>query len=105
MANEKLEQITAENETFEIDGQEFTVNPLSVRQFTKAQLKGEQDEGKALLEMFYYSLQEEEEMSRDDIANAPAKFMVPLQETVMEINDFEDFFSEEEKQEALNKLR
>lgn len=104
MANEKLEQITASNKTFEVDGQSFTVNPLTVKQFTQAQLKGQNDEGAALLEMFYFSLQQEEDISREDIKNAPAKFMVPLQDAVMEINDFEDFFDEDEIQEAHNKL-
>lgn len=105
MGNDKLEKITAENKTFEVDGETFTVNPLTVEQFTKSQIHGQNDEGKALIEMFYYSLQEEEDITRQDLRDAPAKFMVPLQETVMEVNDFEDFFSEEEKQEALNKLQ
>jgi len=105
MTNEKLERITAENKTIEIDGENFTVNPLTVQQFTQAQLKGEDNEAVALQEMFYYSLQEEEDISRDDIKQAPAKFMVALQDAVMELNDFEDFFDEDEIQEAQNKLR
>lgn len=105
MSNEKLEQITAENKSFEVDGVEFTVNPLTVEQFTKSQLKGQNDEGKALIEMFYHSLRDEEDITRQDLRDAPAKFMVPLQEAVMEVNDFEDFFSEEERQEALKELR
>jgi hypothetical protein len=44
-------------------------------------------------------------MTKEDIAGAPAKFMVPLQETVMEVNDFEDFFDEDEIQAAQNKLQ
>lgn len=105
MTNEKLEQLVADNKTIEIDGVEFTLNPLTVKQFTKAQLKGQNDEAAALVEMMYYSLQEEEDLSREDLQNAPAKLLVPLQEAVMELNDFEDFFDEDEKQEALNKLQ
>lgn len=105
MGNEKLEQIVADNKTFEVDGQTFEIEPLTVQEFTRAQLKGEQDEGVALVEMFYHSLKDTEEMTRSDIKGAPAKFMVPLQEAVMEVNDFEDFFDKEEIQEARNKLR
>jgi len=105
MANEKLEQITASNKTIEVEGVDFTLNPLSVRQFTQAQLKGEDNEAEALIEMMYFSLEEEEDISRKELREAPAKLLVPLQEAVMELNDFEDFFDEEDKQEALEKLR
>lgn len=105
MTNDKLKRITADNKTIEISGEQFTVNPLTVGQFTKAQLKGEDNEAAALQEMFYYSLQEEEDISRQDIKDAPAKFMVKLQEVVMELNDFEDFFDEDEIQEARKKLQ
>lgn len=105
MTNEKLKQITADNETFKVEETQFEVKPLTVEEFTRAQMKGEKDEGAALREMFYHSLKDTEGMSREDIAGAPAKFMVPLQETVMEINDFDDFFDEDEIQEAQNKLR
>lgn len=103
MSNEKLERITASNKTIEVDGEQFTVNPLTVEQFAKSQLKGEENEAEALLEMMYFSLSQEEDISRQDLRDAPAKFLVPVQETVMELNDFEDFFDEDEIQEALNK--
>ena len=105
MTHDKLKQITADNKTFEVDGTEFEIEPLTVKSFTRAQMKGEENEGVALREMFYHSLKNTEEMSREDIANAPAKFMVPLQEAVMEINDFEDFFDDDEIQEARQKLQ
>lgn len=105
MAHDKLEQIEADNKTFTVDDTEFEVEPLTVKEFTRAQIKGQNEEGIALRELFYHSLKNTEGMTKEDIAGAPAKFMVPLQETVMEVNDFEDFFDEDEIQEAQNKLQ
>lgn len=105
MTNEKIEQITADNKTIDIDGTQFTINPLTVNEFLKAQLIGQnQNEKEALLEMFKYSLKEED-INKQGIKDAPAKFMQKVQNAVTEINDFEDFFEDEEKQEALNKLQ
>lgn len=105
MTNEKLEQITADNKTIEIDGVEFTLTPLTNQQFLKAQMKGQSDEAAGLTEMMYHALSEKEDIDREGIKNAPAKMLKPVQDALMEMNDFEDFFDEDEKQEALNKLQ
>jgi len=105
MTNEKLERLAAQGKTVKIDDTEFEINPLTVNQFVQAQVKGQkQDEGAALMEMLYHSL-ENEDIDRNGIKNAPAKIIKPLQEAVTEVNDFEDFFNEDEKQEALSKLQ
>lgn len=105
MTNEKLEKIAAQGTKVKINDTEFEVNPLTVNQFVQAQMKGEkQDQGAALLEMLYHSLSNED-IDRNGLKNAPAKIIKPLQDAVTEVNDFEDFFNEEEKQEALSKLQ
>jgi len=105
MTDNKLEQITADGTTIEIDDVEFDVKPLTMNEFLKAQIIGQnKDQGKALLHMLYQSL-DEEDISKDDLRNAPAKLIGPLQEAVEDVNDFGDFFDEDEKQEALNKLQ
>lgn len=102
MTNEKLEQITADESTIEIDGVEFELAPLTNQQFLKAQMKGEDNQAAGLLEMMYYALRNED-IDRQGIKDAPAKVMKPIQDEIMEMNDFEDFFDEDDKQEALNK--
>lgn len=105
MTNEKLEQIAATGKTVEVDDVEFHVKPMKMKDFLKAQQVGQDNAGEGLLEMLYHSLKEEEDISKDGLREAPAKLMKPLQDAVNEVNDFEDFFSEEEKQEALNRLQ
>lgn len=104
MVNEKLEKIAANGQTVEIDDVSFEVKPLTTDQFLKAQIIGEnQDQGKALIHMLTASL--DEDINKQGLKEAPAKVLKPLQDAVTEVNDFEDFFSEDEKQEALNKLQ
>jgi len=105
MVHEKIEQIRAENKSFEVDGTSFEVEPLTTKEFLAAQMKGEDDESQALREILYHSVNDTEGMNREDIDAAPAKFTVALQDVVMEVNDFEDFFDEAEIQEARQKLQ
>ncbi len=104
MTNEKIEQLVADGKTVEVDGVEFQVEPLTVNEFLKAQMISQnKDEGRALLHMLDASL--DEDIDKQGLKEAPAKLIKPLQEAVTEVNDFEDFFDEEEQQEALEKLR
>jgi len=105
MTNEKLEKLTAEGKTVEIDDVEFDVKPLTMKEFLKSQQIGQDNQGEGLLEMLYHSLKKDEEITKQGLKEAPAKVLKPLQDAVNEVNDFEDFFDEDEKQEALNKLQ
>lgn len=105
MTDEKIEQIVASGKTVTVDETDFKISPLTVKEFLKAQMIGQnQDQGKALLQMLHDSLKEED-ISKDGLRDAPAKLIKPLQEAVTEVNDFEDFFDEDEQQEALEKLQ
>ena len=96
MTHDKIEQITAQGTTVEIDGVNFKVNPLTTKEFLKAQVIGEQkDEGQAMLHMLQQSLKEEG-MSKKDVEAAPAKFTMNIQDAIEEVNDFEDFFEQDE---------
>jgi len=103
MTNEKLEQITADDRTIEVDGVEFTLSPLTNQQFLKAQMKGSEKEADGLFEMMYFTLSQEQDIDRQGLKDAQAKIMQPVQEEMMEMNNFDDFFDEDEKQEALKK--
>lgn len=105
MTNEKLQKITADGQTVEIDEVEFNVKPMTMKDFLKAQQVGQDNQGEGLLEMLYHSLKKEEDITKQGLKEAPAKVLKPLQDAVNEVNDFEDFFDEDEKQEALNKLQ
>ena len=105
MTNEKIEQLVSDNKTIEIDDVEFEVNPLTTKQFLKTQVIGQnQDKGEAMLYMLDKSL-ENEDINKQGIRDSPAKFVMALQDVVEEVNDFGDFFDEDEKQEALEKLQ
>ena len=105
MTNEKLEKLTADGKTVEIDDVEFDVKPLTMKEFLKSQQIGQDNQGEGLLEMLYHSLKKDEEITKQGLKDAPAKVLKPLQDAVNEVNDFEDFFDEDEKQEALKKLQ
>ena len=96
MTHDKIEQITAQNTSVEVDDVEFTINPLTTKEFLKAQVIGEnKDEGEAMLHMLQQSLKEEG-MSKEDVEEAPAKFTMAVQDAIEEVNDFEDFFEQDE---------
>lgn len=102
MTDNKIEQITADGTTITVDDVEFKITPLTMKEFLKAQVIAEdKDQGAALMHMMHASL--DEDLSKSDLRNAPAKLIMPLQDAVEEVNDFEDFFDEDEVQEALNK--
>jgi len=103
MTDNKIEQITADDRTIEVDGVEFTLSPLTNQQFLKAQMKGSEKEADGLFEMMYFTLSQEQDIDRQGLKDAPAKLMQPVQEEMMEMNNFDDFFDEDEKQEALKK--
>jgi len=105
MTNEKIEQLVSDNVTVDIDGTSFEVNPITTKEFLKAQVIGNsQDQGEALMYMLDKSLKNED-VNKQGIRNSPAKFVMAIQDAVEEVNDFGDFFSEEDKQEALEKLQ
>lgn len=105
MTDNKIEQLVSNGKTITVDDVDFEVTPLTVKQFLHAQVIGEnQDQGQALLQMLTDSLSEED-ISKQDLQDAPAKLIKPLQDAVTEVNDFEDFFDEDEQQEALEKLQ
>jgi len=105
MTNEKIEQLVSENETVQIDDVNFEINPLNTKEFLKTQVIGQnQDKGEAMLYMLDKSLKNED-INKKGIREAPAKFVMAVQDTVEEVNDFGDFFDEDEKQEALEKLQ
>lgn len=102
MTENKIEQITADGKTITVDDVEFKIKPLTMGEFLKSQVIAQnKDQGAALMHMIHSSL--DEDLSKKDLENAPARLMMPLQNAVEEVNDFEDFFSEEEVQEALKK--
>jgi len=104
MVNEKLKQVAAQGKTIEIDGTDFRVEPMQTKDFLKAQIIGEnKDKGAALIHMIHSSL--DEDVDKTGLREAPAKVIMPLQTAIEEVNDFEDFFDEDEKQEALDKLQ
>jgi len=105
MTNEKIQKLVSQNEKISIDDVEFEINPLTVNDFLKAQMIGQnKDQGRALLQMMTDSLKNED-IDKQGLKEAPAKLLKHLQDAITEINDFEDFFSEDEKQEALEKLQ
>jgi hypothetical protein len=104
MTNEKFEQIMCEPETVEHEGVEFTVTPMTVEDFGKVQMKGEGNEAAALVEMVYQSLKDEEDIDRNGVRNAPIGVLAAVQDKIEEVNNIEDFFDEDEKQEALEGL-
>jgi len=104
MANEKFKQVMSEPETVEYNGVEFTVSPLTVEEFGKAQMKGENNQAAAIIELIYHSLKKEEDIDRDGVRGAPVGVLAAVQDKIEEVNNIEDFFDEDEKQEALNEL-
>jgi len=96
--------VMAEPETVEYNDVEFTVSPMTVEEFGKAQMKGENSQAAAIVEMIYHSLKKEEDIDRDGVRNAPIGVLAAVQDKIEEVNNIEDFFDEDEKQEALEKL-
>jgi len=94
----------SEPETVEYNDVEFTVSPLTVEEFGKAQMKGENNQAAAIIELIYHSLKKAEDIDRDGVREAPVGVLAAVQEKIEEVNNIEDFFDEEDKQEALNRL-
>jgi len=105
MTKNKIEQITSSGKTIEIDDVDFKINPITTKEFLKAQVISQsKDRGESVLYMMWKSLKAED-LDKQDIEDSPPKFMMSVQEAMEDVNDFEDFFSEDEQQEALNKLQ
>jgi len=104
MVNEKLKKVTAEPESADYEGETFTIAPLKVKDFAKVQMKGENSESQAVIELLYQSLKEHEDIDRDGIREAPLGLLASVQEKIEEVNNLEDFFDEDERQEALKNL-
>jgi len=103
--NEKLEKVTAEPQSVDYKDESFKIAPLKVKDFAKVQMKGENNQSGAIIELLYQSLKEHENIDRDGVRDAPLGFLVKAQEVIEEVNNLEDFFDEEEiKEELKNRM-
>lgn len=112
MSRSKAQQIAAQSKTVKLEGidpetgddneVEFVIEPLEMQHLMQVQAIPENAAKKRLKEVLYHSLKDDDpNLEREHFEDFHFKFVNELLEVIGEVNGIEDFFSEEEIQQAM----
>lgn len=114
MSRSKAQQIAARPEQVTLEGVDpesgkdveldFEIAPLEMQELMQVQAIPENAAEKRLKEVLYHSLKDDDpNLEREHFSDFHFKFVNQLLEAIGEVNGIEDFFSEEEIRQAMDK--